>query len=140
MTFVKNLLSVTIVFGMVALSGCGADEKLVADGDPPEVTCERLEDVFAEFRDTDLDNMGLSELLTQAGQAFSEIETIADETQDDQLGQSIDTLAETLNSSIAASGGDVDAVEEEFTERMEQAEVREAVTYVEATCDLEMPL
>lgn len=139
MTLSKTALSAAAALGLAVLSGCGAEEKLVAEGDPPEVTCERLEGVFADVRDVDPEAMGFGEILTQVSEAFSEIEMIADETQDDELAKSIDTLAETLNSSIASAGGDIDAVQAEFTEQLEQPEVREAVTYVDETCDLDMP-
>src|SRR5690625_7917950 len=113
MTLSKTAMSAAAALSLAVLSGCGADEKLVAEGDPPEVTCDRLEGVFADVLDLDPEAMGFGEILTQGSDAFCEIEMIADGGQDDQLAQCTDTLAETLNSSIDSAGGDTAVCSEE---------------------------
>lgn len=139
MTRTKLVSIVSAVCALLVLGGCGAEENLEAAGDPPEVTCERFHGVLDEFRDIDPNSMGFGDILARVGEGFSEMETIADEAQDDELAQSIDTLSETLNSSIAASGGDIDAVGAEFQDRLQEPEIQEAATYLQETCGFEMP-
>ena len=130
---------VPVASALLVLSGCGTGENLAKEGDPPEVTCQRFQDVVDEFSDLEPNAMSFGEMLSQVSDGFTEIETIADEAQDEQLGQSIDTLAETLNSSIASAGGDVEAVGAEFRERLQEPEVHDAATYVNDVCGFDMP-
>ena len=139
MSLRKLLPIVPVASALLVLSGCGAGENLTKDGDPPEVTCQRFQDVVDEFSDLDPDAMGFGETLSQVSEGFTEMETIANEAQDEQLGQSIDTLAETLNSSIASAGGDVDAVATEFRQRLQEPEIRDAATYVDEVCGFDLP-
>ena len=140
MSLRKLLIIVPAACTLLVLSGCGAEDNLTEAGDPPEVTCQRFHDTIEEFSDIDPDTMGFGDILAHVSEGFSEIEMIADEAQDDELVQSIDTMSETLNSSIAASGGDIDAVRAEFDERLQEPEVQDAATYIEETCGTEMPL
>lgn len=134
----KLLLAVPAVFVVLALSGCGTEDNLAKEGDPPEVTCDRLHGVVDEFRDIDAGSVGLGDMLSVVNDGFAEIETIADEAQDEQLGTAIDTVAESLNDSIAASGGDIDAVRDEFQAQLQEPETQEAATYINDVCGLEM--
>jgi len=140
MTLSKCIPIVPVASALLVLSGCGAGENLAKDGDPPEVTCQRFQGVVDEFSELDPTAMGFGEILSQVSDGFTEMETIADEAQDEQLGQSIDTLADTLNSSIASAGGDVEAIGTEFRERLQEPEVQDAATYVDEVCGFDMPL
>ena len=139
MSLSKLIPIVPVASALLVLSGCGTGENLTKEGDPPEVTCQRFQDVVDEFSDLEPNAMSFGEMLSQVSDGFTEIETIADEAQDEQLGQSIDTLAETLNSSIASAGGDVEAVGAEFRERLQEPEVHDAATYVHDVCGFDMP-
>ena len=139
MSLTRLIPIVPVASALLVLTGCGAGENLAKEGDPPEVTCQRFQDVVDEFSDLDPASMGFGEILSQVSEGFTEMETIADEAQDEQLGRSIDTLVETLNSSIASAGGDVDAVGAEFRERLEEPEVQDAATYVDEVCGFDMP-
>lgn len=140
MSFKKLLIPGFTVCAALVLSGCGAEEEVAQDGDSPEVTCQRLHDTIDDFSDLDPEAMGFGDILAQVSQGFSELEAIADEAQDDELGQSIDTVAETLNSSIASAGGNVEDVGAELQERLQQPEARDAAAYLDHVCDLEVPL
>lgn len=140
MSLSKLLPVIPIASALLVLSGCGAGENLAKEGDPPEVTCQRFQDVVDEFSELDPTEMGFGEILSQVSDGFTEIETIADEAQDEQLGHSIDTLSDTLNSSIASAGGDVEAIGTEFRERLQEPEVQDAATYVDDVCGFDMPL
>lgn len=140
MSLSKLLPVIPIASALLVLSGCGAGENLAKEGNPPEVTCQRFQDVVDEFSELDPTEMGFGEILSQVSDGFTEIETIADEAQDEQLGHSIDTLSDTLNSSIASAGGDVEAIGTEFRERLQEPEVQDAATYVDDVCGFDMPL
>lgn len=140
MSFKKLAPIVPAVCALLVLSGCGGQDNLEEAGDPPEVTCERFQGVIEEVSDIDPDTMGFGDILAHVTNSFSEIETIADEAQDDELAQSIDTMSETLNSAIAASGGDLDAVRSGLEEQLQEPEIRDAATYIEETCGTELPL
>ena len=140
MTRTKRLFIIPAVGVLLALSGCSAEDNLAKEGDAPEVTCERLHGVIDQFRDVDAEDMGFGDILALVSEGFAELETIADEAQDEELAQSIDTVTETLNSSIASAGGDIDAVGAEFNERLQQQpEAQEAVTHLDEACGLDMP-
>ena len=140
MSFRKLLPIVPAVSALLVLSGCGGGDNLVEAGDPPEVTCQRFHDAIEEFSDIDPDTMGFGDILGHISDGFSEIEMIADEAQDDELAQSIDTMSQTLNSAIASSGGDLDAVRSGLEEQLLEPEVRDAATYIQDTCGTELPL
>ncbi|GAA4114025.1 hypothetical protein [Enteractinococcus coprophilus] len=135
-----KLIPIAAVCSLLVLSGCSAEDNLVEGGDPPEVTCERFHDTIEKFSDIDPSTMGFGDILAHVSEGFSEIEVIADQAQDDELAQSIDTMSKTLNSTIAASGGDIDAVRAELDESLQEPEVQNATTYIEETCGTEMPL
>lgn len=140
MSLTKRLFLIPTVSTLLALSGCGAGEELTKDGDPPEVTCQRLHGVLEQFSDVDPAAMGFGEILALVSDGFAEMETIADEAQDEELAQSIDTMTETLNASIASAGGDLDAVGAEFSERVQQQpEAQQAAAHLDEVCGLDMP-
>lgn len=141
MSLRKLVPLVPAVSALLVLSGCGGEDPNLAEaGDPPEVTCERFHDAIERFSDIDPDTMGFGDILAHVSDGFSEIEMIADEAEDDQLAQSIDTMSETLNSAIASSGGDLDAVRSGLEERLQEPEVHDAATYIQETCGTELPL
>lgn len=136
----KNVLSIVPAgFIVLALSGCAAEDNLAEDGDPPEVTCQRLHDTIDQFSDIDPGSMGFGDIFSHVSEGFTELETIADEAQDDTLAQSIDTMSETLSDSIASAGGNVDAVGAEFQERLQEPETQEAATYLQDACGTDLP-
>ncbi|HEY4536490.1 MAG TPA: hypothetical protein VIG71_11070 [Enteractinococcus sp.] len=138
MSLQKTFPAFTAVCALLALSGCGAAESVNEAGDPPEVTCQGLQDAVEQFSDIDPASMGFGDILAHVSEGFSELETIADDARDDRLAQSIDTMRETLNSSIAASGGNIDAVRGEVEDRLQETEVQDAATYIKDTCGTEI--
>lgn len=136
----KTLSALCAILALAVLSGCGGQNNLEEAGDPPEVTCERFHGVIEQFSDIDANTMGFGEILAHVSDGFSEIETIADEAQDDELAHSIDTMSETLNSAIASSGGDLDAVRFGLEEQLQEPEIQDAATYIEETCGTDLPL
>ena len=140
MSFKKLAPIVPAISALLVLSWCGGQDNLEEAGDPPEVTCERFQDVINEVSDIDPASMSFGDILGQVSDSFSEIETIADEAQDDKLGQSIDTMAEALNSSIASAGGDLETIESEFQARLDEPDVQEAAAYLDEVCGFQMPL
>ena len=140
MSLNKLLPIASAVSALLMLSGCSAEDNIVEAGDPPEVTCQRFHNTIEEFSNIDPDTMGFGDILAHVSEGFSEIEMIADEAQDDELAQSIDTMSETLNSAIASSGGDIDAVRGELEDRIQEPEIQDATTYIEETCGTQLPL
>lgn len=140
MTLRKLMPIVPVVCTLLVFSGCGTEEKLTEEGDPPEVTCQRFRDTIEQFSDIDPASMGFGDILSHVSEGFNEMETIADEAQDDELAHSIDTLTATLNSSIASAGGDIEGVRAEFEERLQEPEVHDAAAYLEEVCGAEMQL
>lgn len=133
---------VPIVCALLVLTGCAAGQDHDDDvaGDSPEVTCERFSNVIEEFSDLDPATIGLGDILSHVSDGFTEMQAVVDEAQDTHLGQSIDTMADTLHSSIASAGGDVDAIGAEFQQRLQEPEIQEAATYLQEVCGMEIPV
>lgn len=137
----KCLRIVPAVLMLVVLGGCAAEPDYREDvaGDPPEVTCQRLGDVIEELTDIDPEAMSLGDIFAHVSEGFADMQAVANDAQDTELGQSIETMRDTLNSSIASAGGDVDALGTQLRQRFQQPEVQEAAVYLQDVCGMEIP-
>lgn len=134
MPLTKTLRLVPIVLAATALSGCALLDTTADGGDAPEVTCERFHGVIDDLRTLDPASMGVGDLLGQVGGSFMEIRALVDDAGDPQLGESITTLSDALNSSIAAAQGNVTAMWGEFETTLQDPDVQDAVTYLSDVC------
>src|SRR5690625_1637835 len=124
MTRIK-LTPLTLVAAALALAGCDSEEPVESSSDLPEVTCQRLDAAVQRFSELDPASMEFGELVGEVREGFSEMESVADDARDTELADSITTLADTLKSSMVASGGDAEAVRTEVQTRMQKSRTEE---------------
>lgn len=132
MTKVLRLLPV--VLAATALSGCSVFGGTSEAGDPPEVTCERFHGVIDDFQSLDPETIGAGDLLGKVSGGFTEMRTLVEDAADPKLAESITTLTETLNSSIASAKGNVTAMLGEVETSMQDQDVHDAVSYLTEVC------
>jgi len=134
-----QLTPLALVAVILALAGCDSEEPVESSSDPPEVTCQRLETAGQRFSELDPASMEFADLVGEVREGFSEMESVADDARDTELADSITTLADTLKSSMVASGGDAEAVRTEVHTRMQESENQDAAAYIDQTCGFDLP-
>lgn len=139
------LVAVATIF---ALSGCGSadnvgisgDDVSVSGTDSTEVTCDRFNEVNGKFNDTDLQSMELDEIAGYFSEGITEIETVSSDAENVELAQSINTMADTMRSSVSSAEGDLDSIHSRFQEELQGVDVQDAAAHLDETCDARMNL
>ena len=125
---------------MAGLSGCSLVPQALEQGDSPEETCDRVGGVIEKLSTIDLESLGFGELFSLVGESFAELGQAADDTQDARLGESIELTMDTLNSAIAAGGGDLEVITEELAQRLNDPEVQAAAETLRQTCGTDISM
>lgn len=125
---------------MAGLSGCSLVPQALEQGDSPEETCDRVGGVIEKLSTIDLESLGFGELFSLVGESFAELGQAADDAQDTRLGESIELTMDTLNSAIAAGGGDLEVITEELAQRLNDPEVQAAAETLRQTCGTDISM